>query len=638
MAKEQRQYTNADLYGSDGRPHAVDIDQDRLYNCYFLAPIGALAEQQPERIRDAIRFNPETGDFTVSLYRPPSVQEKSQGQTNPIQESISVSQEDIRRNISKEGGGTVDNNRERSGALWPTVVEAGFAELYGRNPQGEVNLNQGYRTIGAATGGGALADGTYALTGESGRSLQIYNPEAPPMQATGPDHVKRPEPPPFRAPLQGAKLGLDAVYAEVEQALLAGKPVSMATQGREVPDGLMESHAYMVVSVSRNPENNDALVTLRNPYGTNQAVGEGNRNIGPGWNTRNPEITVSFNKLEREGSFAEFNIGPAPRVQTQQQSTPAPTPAPTQPAPSQSAPTQPASSQPEPSLPSNKPNTETNPSISPTAVTRSPDDKAVIGPTTGLQLGNDFRDKGHPGNAAYEKMVGEVQRMETTQGIPHGPNTPLIAAALMVKAEQNKFYTPEIVRMESDGQVSALKLNPFGTSQKVSVDPKEVVAQGQSFEKSTEQWALARSRQYANDLPAAERTQEQVKALAQMTPTDQSLFEKIRQNVPPHISDDVVAKTMLQAKKEGISNADQIDKVAMVGDNIALKGPTAGMRSTTDVNEPAAPMAETAKHTDSFNQQQAIDQRLAQEQALVKKQEQENQGATQKMGGGMAMG
>jgi|GEM_PF-2725136 len=46
MAREQRQYTTADLYGPDGRPHAEDIRQDEIYNCYLLAPMGALSEQQ----------------------------------------------------------------------------------------------------------------------------------------------------------------------------------------------------------------------------------------------------------------------------------------------------------------------------------------------------------------------------------------------------------------------------------------------------------------------------------------------------------------------------------------------------------------------------------------------------------------
>ncbi|QWP76466.1 hypothetical protein J5226_23250 [Lysobacter sp. K5869] len=324
MAKEERQYTAADLYGSDGRPHAADIRQNDIYNCYFLAPLGALGEQQPERIRDAIRFNAEVGDFTVTLYRPPNTQERSLGQADPIRESITVSQEDIRRNINRGGGGTVDNSREGDGALWPTVIEAGFAELYGRDERGQINLNRGYRTIGDPTGGGALADGMYALTGESGRSLQIRNPDAPPMRPTGPDHVRPSEPPPYRAPLQGAKLELDAAYAELEQALATHRPVSMATQGRDVRDGLEESHAYMVVGVSRDPQTNEARVTLRNPYGNNQRAQEGNQNIGAGWNADNPEITVNLNRLVRDGSFAEFNIGPAPRVQAQQQGAPAP--------------------------------------------------------------------------------------------------------------------------------------------------------------------------------------------------------------------------------------------------------------------------------------------------------------------------
>ncbi|QQQ00090.1 XVIPCD domain-containing protein [Lysobacter enzymogenes] len=342
MAKE-RQFTAADLYGAGGRPHASDIEQDLLYNCYFLAPMGALGEQQPDRIHDAIGFDVETNEFTVTLYRPPSTQERSQGHSDPIRESISVSQEDIRRNIRERGGGTVDDNRERSGALWPTVIEAGFAELYGRDAQGKVNLDRGYRTIGAATGGGGLADGIYALTGESGRSLQIRNPDAPPMRPTGPDHVKPSEPPPYRAPLQGAKLELDAVYAEVEQALAAHRPVSMATQGRDVRDGLEESHAYMVVGVSRDAQTNEPRVTLRNPYGNNERADEGNQNIGAGWNESNPEITVNLNRLVRDGSFAEFNIGPAPRTQTQQQGAPAS---------GQTPSTQPAQSEPRPPTPS----------------------------------------------------------------------------------------------------------------------------------------------------------------------------------------------------------------------------------------------------------------------------------------------
>jgi hypothetical protein len=616
MAK--RQYTVADLYGADGRPHAADIHQDLLYNCYFLAPIGTLGEQQPGRIQDAIHFNAETGDFTVSLYRPPNQQQRAQGLTDPFQETITVSQADIRRNIDEKGGGTVDNSAQRSGPLWPTVIEAGFAEVYGRDAKGRVNLNRAYLGLGNPERGGSLSDGIYALTGESGRTVRIESPLAPPFKAVEPvesvDSAKRPAAPaavarPFDAPTMGVNKTLDAAYNEVEQALKANKPVSLSTMGTDVNDGLEERHAYMVMGVSRNPQTNEAQLTLRNPYGNNERAREGNHNIGAGWNKSNPEITVSLNRLVRDGSFAEFNIGPASRVQTQKQDMPAPVITPEQITPT----------------PNKNDHPQSTPPIGPPTTSRSPDDKDVMGVTTGLQLGNDFREKGHPGNAAYENMLHEVKRMETTNGIAHGPNSELIAAALLVKAEQSKFRTAEIVRMEPDGMVSTLKLSLNEPIPKLSVDPKEVVAQGQSFEKSTQQWAAARSPHYASDAPAAERTLDQVKALAQMTSADQCLFEKIRQNVPPHISDDVVAKAMLQAKRDDVLTADKIATVDMAGDSIMVRGQTAVKRSMTDVSEPAAPMAETTKQTESFNQQLAIDLRLQQEQALAKKQEQENQ-------------
>jgi hypothetical protein len=388
MTKEERQYVAADLYGADGRPHAADIRQDEIYNCYFLAPMGALGEQQPDRIRDAIGFNDKSGEFTVTLYRPPNALERGQGQTDPIRESIVVSQEDIRRNIGKSGGGTADNNGRGDGPLWPTVIEAGFAELYGRDAQGKVNLNRGYRTIGDPTGGGGLADGVYALTGESGRSLQIRNPDAPPMRPTGPDHVARPEPPPYRAPLHGAKLELDAVYTEVEQALAAHRPVSMATQGRDVQDGLEESHAYMVVGVSRDSRTNEAQVTLRNPYGNNERADEGDHNIGANWNKNNPEITVNLNRLVRAGSFAEFNIGPAARVQSQQQGAPAPE----QSAPTQGAPT----TQPTPTQPA-QPGSQ--------APASSPSGAASI------------TDRNHPGHERFQQAMDAIGR---SPNIPPG--------------------------------------------------------------------------------------------------------------------------------------------------------------------------------------------------------------------------
>lgn len=265
------------------------------------------------------------------------------------------------------------------------MIEAGFAELYGRDAQGRVDLARGYRTIGAVNGGGGLSDGTYALTGESGRILQITSPDAPPMRPTGPDHVARPEPPPYRASRQGARVSLDTAYAEVEKALAGNRPVSMATQGSDVRDGLERSHAYMVTGIARDPLTNEALVTLRNPYGTNARAQEGDQHVGTGWDSSKPEITVSLDRLVRDGSFAEFNIGP--RLPSQQLDAPAPA----QGAPASTPPTQPASG-------------ATDPGVSPT---QAPAPSGTV----------DITDRSHPGHERFQQAMGAIER---SPNIPPG--------------------------------------------------------------------------------------------------------------------------------------------------------------------------------------------------------------------------
>src|SRR5687767_6207754 len=58
-----------DLYGPGGNPRAADIDQDSIGDCYFVATIGALAEKQPDRIKNAIDYDPATGNYTVKLHK-----------------------------------------------------------------------------------------------------------------------------------------------------------------------------------------------------------------------------------------------------------------------------------------------------------------------------------------------------------------------------------------------------------------------------------------------------------------------------------------------------------------------------------------------------------------------------------------
>jgi hypothetical protein len=47
---------------------ASQIDQGRLANCWFLASAGAIAEQNPDWIREHIQYNAEDGTYTVTFY------------------------------------------------------------------------------------------------------------------------------------------------------------------------------------------------------------------------------------------------------------------------------------------------------------------------------------------------------------------------------------------------------------------------------------------------------------------------------------------------------------------------------------------------------------------------------------------
>jgi hypothetical protein len=53
----------------DAAIDASMIDQGRLADCWFLASAGAVAEQNPQWIRDHIKYNAEDGTYTVTFYR-----------------------------------------------------------------------------------------------------------------------------------------------------------------------------------------------------------------------------------------------------------------------------------------------------------------------------------------------------------------------------------------------------------------------------------------------------------------------------------------------------------------------------------------------------------------------------------------
>jgi hypothetical protein len=181
----------------------------------------------------------------------------------------------------------------------------------------------------------------FALTGDLGHNLRYnYSPKgaSAPAGSIG-------EKPPFDVPLREGNVSrfedANGAYSNISEALEAGRAVTLSTRSKDVNDGLMEHHAYVVTGVEQRAKKDgtsEVWITLQNPYAHND------NNPAERNDTSKPSITVSLNKMLDNEVFGEINMSPPPRLQTQQQSTPPPSPE--QPTPTQAVPAPPAPAQP----------------------------------------------------------------------------------------------------------------------------------------------------------------------------------------------------------------------------------------------------------------------------------------------------
>jgi hypothetical protein len=283
IVKQPPRFDASDLYGVGGKPRDVDIDQDSLSDCYFVATLAAIADKQPQRIQNAIKYDPATETFNVTLYKeewswnPPGMQTKAV--------VIPVTQQDLLDNISRRGGSTVDNNPGTDGPIWPAVLETAFAKMNDSNWSN--GLTEGYNNIN----GGFGRDAMFALTGDKGTDYKGYAPFPVNIQA-------------------------DILYTQINYALSEGRPVTLSTDperrtlldfvlgqpGRQ--DGLSDDHVYSVERIYKDASGK-VMVELRNPWGNNL-------NVGEGADTASAIITVPLERLLETGGLECFNVGPRP--------------------------------------------------------------------------------------------------------------------------------------------------------------------------------------------------------------------------------------------------------------------------------------------------------------------------------------
>lgn len=267
-------FAESDLYGGSG-PVESDIRQDALGDCYLVATLAAVARAQPHRIEDMIDFDPASGNFTVTLH-----------DASGKPQSIEVTQAEVAGNLSRQGGSTADNTGfDRP--IWPAVIETAYAKQHDSNPAD--GLAEGYTAI---ANGGWPKDAMRAITGDAGSEIRYSE-----------------------GFFESQSSALDRMAGELGTALDNGRPVTAwsveedrsfwdkITRDDGTQDGLVDNHVYSVDSVYKN-DDGEWMVSLRNPWATNNGVGEGH-------DTPGATIEVPLETLAETGGLEAFTVGPA---------------------------------------------------------------------------------------------------------------------------------------------------------------------------------------------------------------------------------------------------------------------------------------------------------------------------------------
>jgi hypothetical protein len=236
---KRHRWTDKDLYPHD--PTAADIHQDSIGDCYLDSTMGAIANANPQWIKDRIHYDDATGNFDVTMW------------DGHEWKHIPVTQDDIDTDIQKHGASWLDNG-EPNAALWPSVLESAYAKLKAPGDNlGDALENK----IGK---GGYAQDAMEALTGNRGTNIDPGN-----VWLTN-QHIDQ----------------------DIARALANHQPVTISTTPNGAP--LDQSHVYIVEGISGT--GSDAQVTLRNPW---------ENNLGTPSNTPDPLVTVRLGDLIGSG-------------------------------------------------------------------------------------------------------------------------------------------------------------------------------------------------------------------------------------------------------------------------------------------------------------------------------------------------
>lgn len=192
-----------------------DIKQGALGDCYLLSGLSALAQVNPQAIRDAIKENAD-GTFTVRFHKDSFLGLFGRGQ-KPIEVTVDA-------DFPTKDGKTQLYTKAKDGELWPLVIEKAYAKLDG-----------GYQRVGV---GGSPCTIWQALTGKAG------------------------------AMTANLVEGQGSLFRKLQTALNEKRPVAASTAPilkNYEGTGLSKGHVYAILGVSE--KDGQRFVTLRNPWG-----------------------------------------------------------------------------------------------------------------------------------------------------------------------------------------------------------------------------------------------------------------------------------------------------------------------------------------------------------------------------------
>jgi hypothetical protein len=244
----------------------------------------------------------------------------------------------------------------------------------------------------------------------------------------------------------------------------------------------------------RSPASSDATdghawVTLRNPYAHNNDPGESERG-----NTSNASISVRLDRIVESGGAGEFNIGPAPRTQTQ--------------GPAQEAPAVPSVAPGAPTPPVGDPQNTRPEAPAPASVAPGADDARAASPLAIERLSPRDRDHYDQGLALAQRLglpldkaqnfgmalaaevsgnrsIQRVDRLIALQGRgedggdrvfasyhPHGDKEPIFNASLDVNRTANVPMEQNFKRIEQSQQQPLAQTQSQNNIEESSRGPK----------------------------------------------------------------------------------------------------------------------------------------------------------------------